>query len=272
LNVGEEIVRSIMRSRPAVHVAIPSYGAVPAMCMLSFASFCASGATWISRLGQVDGAYIDRSRNDLVRQALANDATHLMFIDQDMIIPENALNRLLLHGVPIVGGSYWGKDDWFTPVAFHLDPFDRIYELEDCESVPSSVPLPEGVDDCWCGKPDPHLHKVGGTGMGCTLIQTQVFLDMREHFEDELWFSSKETGEDVHFATRAKEMGLDRFLDGFIQCGHVRHHMVTRGNYYWARQSAPKCGIEGCERTARWDVREPEAAESADRCRIHRDD
>lgn len=255
-----------------VHVGCPAYGNVPAICILSFGSFIGVGVSQglIHHLGEVEGAYIDRARNDLVRQALNNDSTHVLFVDQDMVIPEGSLKRLVQHDVPIVGGSYWGKDDYFTPVSFHLDPFRRIYELEDCPVAPTEAELPEGVADCWCGKPDDHLHSIGGTGMGCTLITTELFRQVRDHFGDEMWFSSKETGEDIHFCTRVHEIGIDVYLDGFVQCGHVRNQMVTRQHYDWARENAPKCGYPGCKRVAYWHVGDDEKAVEAKRCWVHK--
>jgi len=258
---------------PRVHIAVPTYGNSPAICQLSFGSFIGHGvgAGLIRHIGEVEGAYIDRARNDLVRQALASDSTHIMFVDQDMIIPEGSLQRLLGHKVPVVGGIYFGKDDFFTPVAFHLDPFYRVYEVEYCPSIPTESPLPEGSMDCVCGKPDNHIHQVGGTGMGCTLVENSFLRDVEKHFGDQQWFSSKETGEDVHLAMRAKEMGIPWLMDGFIQCGHVRNQIVTRQHYEWARQSAPKCTMVDCTRTAQWDVPNADPTTRSNRCFIHRE-
>lgn len=258
----------------SIHVAVPTYGNSPAICQLSFGSFIGNGVAMglVQNIGEVDGAYIDRSRNDLVRQALTNGSTHVMFVDQDMIIPEGALQRLVDQRAPYVAGIYFGKDDFFTPVAFHLDPFRRIYELEDCPSTKSKAKLPKGVLDCVCGVKKNHVHSVGGAGMGCTLISTKLFKQVDAHFKDERWFSSKDTGEDIHFALRCKEIGVDRLLDGFVQCGHVRNQIVTRQHYDWARQSAPVCMVEDCTRTAFWDVSDADTAEKAERCWLHKED
>lgn len=267
-----EVVREVEQAPVRVHVGVPAYGNAPAICMLSFGSFIGAGVAQglIAHLGEVEGAYIDRSRNDLVRQALANESTHVLFVDQDMILPEGCLKRMVQHDVPIVGGSYFGKDDYFTPVSFHLDPFRRIYELDECPIVDTTAELPDGIGDCWCGKPDDHLHQVGGTGMGCTLIKTSLFRQIKDHFKDEMWFSSKETGEDIHFCTRAHEVGVDVLLDGFVQCGHVRNQIITRQHYDWARQNAPKCRYPGCDRVAFWHTGDDDAAVESKRCWVHK--
>lgn len=239
--------------KPRIHVGVPTYGNTAALCLVSFGSFIGNGVARgaVTNIGVIEGAYIDRARNDLVRQALKNRSTHVMFVDQDMILPDNCLERLVAHKVHYVGGIYFGKDDLFTPVAYHLDPFHRIVEVEDTDYVPSSVELPEGLHPCLCGKPDPHLHSVGGLGMGCTLVTTALFRAIRDHFGDELWFSSKETGEDIHFAMRCKEVGVERFLDGFVQCGHIRNQLVTQQHHEWAKQNARRCS---CGRVACYTV------------------
>lgn len=225
-----------------VTIGFPGYGHVPALCMLSLGSFIAHGVAngYVHNIGSCIGAYIDRARNDIVRQALSNKSTHLFFVDQDMVLPEMALTRLLSHKRDVVGGLYFGKDDLFTPVAFNFDgpAFRRVYDLADDPAVYRRAWMPDEHDDltCPCGKPDDHTHAVGGVGMGCALVTTRLFRKMKNYFGDEEWFSSKECGEDVHFARRCEEMGIPIYLDGFINCGHVRDQLVARQHYDWARQ------------------------------------
>lgn len=225
-----------------VTIGVPAYGHIPSLCLVSFGSFVAHSVArgYAKHIATCVGAYIDRSRNDIVRQALGNKSTHLMFVDQDMILPELALMRLLSHNKQVVGGLYFGKDDAFTPVAFELDPFKRVYDLTEQLYVQAHGWMPgEGEWEalsCTCGKPDDHMHQIGGTGMGCTLIKTSLFRKMAKEYGDQNWFSSKECGEDVHFALRCKEMGVPFYLDGYIQCGHVRDQLVTAQHYVWAKE------------------------------------
>lgn len=275
-----------------VHVGLPTYGWTPAICMLSFGMFIGNSVSegLIAHIGQIDGAYLDRARNDLIRQAIANDSTHVMFVDQDVILPPITLKRLLSHNVDYVGGSYWGKDDFYTPVSFHLDPFHRIYELDECPKVASESDPIENAS-CWCGPEDvegehwkDHLHEVGGIGMGCTLLSVKMLKDMATYYDTvpcpcgspnctpERWFSTMETGEDIHLAMRAQDMGISRYLDGFVQAGHARTHLVARQNYEWASRNAPHCTIPNCTRVAFWDVSDADSAERAVRCFEHREE
>lgn len=57
----------------------------------------------------LEGSMITKQRNDLVDMSLAlkpRCATHIFFIDTDMVIPPDALMRLLKHDLDIVGATY----------------------------------------------------------------------------------------------------------------------------------------------------------------------
>lgn len=164
--------------------------------------------------------YVTHARNsiaafavDLYRQG---KATHLWMIDDDMLIPAQAAVNLLKHDLPVVGGSYYGRD--MRPIAYKLDPFERL------RSVPSSG-----------------LIRVDGLGCGCTLVKCEILERMQQHYGDLFWFqdtiktggngvgslgvTSKnrvdEIGEDVFFFVRLKEMGIPVYLDCDVKCGHM---------------------------------------------------
>jgi len=145
--------------------------------------------------------YVDNARNDAVRIALGENehsigpVSHVLFVDSDMVLPTDGLDRLLAHNKPSVGGLYFGKLPPFLPVAFMLDPFKRLQAYADNA-----------------------LSRVDGLGMGFTLVQTDVFRQMRAHFKDDLWFRAGEgLGEDVWFYMRLKKMGLETYLDTSIK-------------------------------------------------------
>jgi hypothetical protein len=171
-------------------------------------------------------AYVDGARNMIVEEALETPAkdeveiTHLFFHDQDCVVPEGIVERLLAHDLPVVGAVYFGKDADALPVAFDFEPdFHRITSLD-----------LEG------------LNKVDGIGMGATLISLEVFKEMAWHFGDRWWFRCTEppentphtvrwTGEDVWFAKRCQAMGIQQYLDGGAQCGHITAHVTTAADF-----------------------------------------
>jgi hypothetical protein len=161
--------------------------------------------------------YIDQARNDLVRQALAYDATHIFWVDHDVTCRPDAVAKLLAHDLPVVGGMYHSKDKPYGPVAFGLDPFEMYQEIP----------------------PSENLHLVGGLGMGATLVKADIYLLMKMHYDDERWYQvsiQPDIGEDVHFAMRLQEMAVPAFLDPTVQCGHIRDYEVTILDYLAAKE------------------------------------
>ena len=55
------------------------------------------------------GLPIDRARCDLVEQAQKMNASHIFFLDSDVILPPDGLLRLWHHRLPIVTGVYGSK-------------------------------------------------------------------------------------------------------------------------------------------------------------------
>jgi hypothetical protein len=158
------------------------------------------------------GMFIDRSRNSVCRTALNAGATHVWFIDQDMVIPDGTLARLVSHGAPVVGGLYFDRT-YHMPVAFMYDPPRPFMDL------PEDTAEPVQVD---------------GIGMGCTLIDCRVLVAMSKRFGDEYWFKydgDGHDGEDVFFSKRCAEMGLPIYLDTAVRCGHVREEVVTEAHW-----------------------------------------
>lgn len=162
--------------------------------------------------------YIDRARNQLVAH-LVDVATHLLWVDQDMMLSLNIVRRLLGADKDVVSAVYFGKDDAHLPVAF--DDADK------------GTPLLEPPTD---------LQQVGGVGMGCCLTKTSVFRRMEEHFGDRTWFKCQEgpgfSGEDLWFARRCKAMGVPIWLDGREDCVHVGDELITRE--HWRRANGAR--------------------------------
>jgi hypothetical protein len=207
-----------MSETPRVVIALPLYGHNAPGFTLAFARMLAETLPDGTLTGLVFTTipYIDQARNQLVRDALTHDPTHVLWIDHDVVVPPDALRKLLARDVPVVGGMYHSKDKPYPPIAFRLDPFEMLQEVPPTEA----------------------LHLVGGIGMGATLVRSSVYLLMREEFRDEKWYEttiSPSVGEDVHFAMRLQEMCIPVFLDPTIQCGHIRDQMVTVQDYLAAR-------------------------------------
>lgn len=205
--------------KPRVVIATPLYGHPSPWFLVAFTRLWdevrASGLCEAWRFTTIP--YIDQARNQLVRDALEYNPTHVFWIDHDVTVRPTAITDLLRHDLPVVGGMYHSKDKPHGPVAYGLDPFEMY------QTIP----------------PSENLHLVGGLGMGATLVRADIYRLMKMQYEDEVWYrvhtGQPDIGEDVHFAMRLQEMAVPVFLDPTVQCGHIRDYEVTVQDYLAAK-------------------------------------
>ena len=195
----------------SVLVAQCLYRDTPGPAHLSFARMAAHAAAAgvAVELEAAQDARIDVARNVLAAEALRRGAGHILYVDDDVVLPPDALVRLLARDVPVVSGVYYRRRPPFEPFAgyFDADTFDL---------APTSC----------VATVEPGLQRVGWVGAGCLLIRCDVLWQMHQHFGDCAWFLSS-PAEDVFFCHRLAEMGVPVYLDGDVQCGHVSQTIVT---------------------------------------------
>ncbi len=138
--------------------------------------------------------YVHDNREQIVVDFLADprNFTHLFFVDSDMLFKPDVLDTLLADDKDIVGGQYYkrnGKDK--DPV------INTRYET-----------LP------------PRLFVNYAVATGCVLIKREVFEKVPRP-----WFSLGTAehwlGEDVFFCKKAKEFGVEVWIDGRLEIGHI---------------------------------------------------
>ena len=147
---------------------------------------------------------VDLARNQIVKEFLKTDADFLFMIDDDVIPPRNALEKLLFDDKDIVSGVYPAH-------------------TKDVDGRPQP-PAPLAIRD---GEPvhGSGLEKVDWGGAGCLLVKREVFEAI-----DKPWFEFEFTedhslmtvSEDVHFFNLAKAQGFEVWADFDVQCGHVK--------------------------------------------------
>lgn len=141
---------------------------------------------------------IASSRTWLAKQAVDKGATHLLFIDSDMLFPSDVLDQLLARDKDIIGVEY----------------NKRKFPLE---TVTAYMP---GVE-----KSETEPFKVGIAGTGVMLIRTDVF---KNPALDKNWFSfgrnaegKNVIGEDGWFCNTARDAGHDVWVDPAVKVLHL---------------------------------------------------
>jgi len=205
---------------PKVMLLVPLYRTIPSSSvasLLDVVSEVSNDGLYGGIAMQVD-IFISDARNLLAKAAvdawLRGEATHALWIDQDMTFPRGTLKKLLAHEVPVVSGLYYGRE--LIPVVFEFDPIIRIPEI-----------------------PESGLAQVDGTGFGCLLMEIGILHKMAETYGTLAWFQTPHegnsvihTGEDVFFFKRLKVMGIPAYLDCDIHLDHIasvaiNHDLVT---------------------------------------------
>lgn len=139
-----------------------------------------------------EGFNTAENRTWLAVKAIREGATHLFFVDDDMIYEEDTLERLLEHDKDIVGAAY----------ANRRGDGDVVGEISESEGV---------------------LKEVSALGGGCVLIKKEVFEKLSQPW---FWYEINDAGavtmsHDWWFCKKAKEEGFEIWLDPTIRPKHI---------------------------------------------------
>jgi hypothetical protein len=144
-----------------------------------------------------------RARNVIAEQALKNDCTHVLFIDDDMAFRADYLNRLLKHDKDIVSGLYLTRVYPHQPL---------VFDMADDQGKCLFAYLDEDTPD---------LMPVVAAGFGFCLIKTDVFRKMEKPWVRLGELDPQEWSDDIGFFNRARAVGYQPYCDTTVQCGHI---------------------------------------------------
>src|SRR3990167_10149358 len=147
-----------------------------------------------------EGCNVHQSRTNIVRTALKNDITHLLFVDSDMVFEPDALNILLEKDKDIIGANYnMRKFPLTSTIKIHDEKGVKIYE------------------------PKSDMFECYAVSTGFMLIKMDVFKKIPTP-----WFAYEfdekgdmKTGSDIWFCKQARKAGYKIYCDPTIQVGHI---------------------------------------------------
>lgn len=138
------------------------------------------------------------NRTWLVNYALENKATHLLFVDADMLFPADVIPRMLAHKKEIVGVEYKKRE---FPIKWTYKELDARKQDE--------------------------IYRAQYTGTGLMLIDLSIFAKMKG-----AWFNfgrdsqgALVLGEDAWFCNTARDAGFDTWIDPTINTGHIGEYV-----------------------------------------------
>jgi len=159
------------------------------------------------------------NRLRLLAWARREGATHIWWVDDDTVVPDDALVKLAAHNAPLVTGVVFRKlddDENHACIGWRRERLGGIPEYSDCWQWPDYFE----VDVC---------------GFGCFLTAMEVFDSIegagRPAFQWNWFLQVKQgdgfvnslvtKGEDVWFCIEARKRGYRIYCDSSVRCGHL---------------------------------------------------
>lgn len=153
---------------------------------------------------------IDQARNNIVTKFLIDqpNATHLLWLDTDVIIQPGTIERLLSLNQPIVSGVVVQK----------MPPF---YPLMNVRIAPDTYRF--AIQ--W---PRNEVIAVDAIGMGCVLTRRDVYQKTNPP-----WFSfAGKQSEDYYWCERCQAAGYQILADTSVQPGHIGDYVYSLSDFY----------------------------------------
>lgn len=182
-----------------VAVCIPSQGVWTSSLGSSLAIMAAEFMTWRpegckTKLLQVltrEGSMLVQQRHDLVLDALRSGATHLLFLDADMVFPKHLLQRFISHDKDIVGANCTTRRWPIEPIA------------ADMGGVKLDSRGRRGIE------------QVQQVGLAVVLIKRKVLEALRPPMFMMDWIPTTQSycGEDIYFTQLAQDAGFEVWVD-----------------------------------------------------------
>lgn len=136
-------------------------------------------------------------RNEAARTALASGATHLFFLDDDIIVEPRILDTLVVVDKPIVGA-----------LLYNSEGLPLVWDGDD----ESEITFPDyprtGAFPCWA------------VALGAMLIKTEVFKALPPPW---FWFDKTLRTMDVNFCRSAQEAGIEVWCSASPQSRQIIH-------------------------------------------------
>ena len=175
----------------------------------------------------IRGYDVATARNRIAERALALDTDWVLMVDNDVVLPKDALRMLLEDAKDVNLGFYAHRDA------------DNLYRgntclcrLKDAEGkeyyhfpIESQYSAEEMRGMAEAGETKIEIH---GGGMGCALIRTEVYRKTSYPWYDWVNYGDANRGmlsEDLYFCTLCRASGIAIHADVRVGCGHLLRHV-----------------------------------------------
>lgn len=192
-------------------IIIPCYAPATQECMesvINLITICKN--KYDIRIKMINDYTVDLARNKAFEYFLSTDADYLFFVDSDIIVTEEVLEKLISADKPIISGVYNKKSfvQRETTICYVDEQKNwRVYK-------------PNEIKD--------ELFKIDACGFGCVLIKRDTVRFMSDkmkkicfRFIQQLHYIS----EDIYFCTECSKYNIEIWCDGSAKVAHVGKFM-----------------------------------------------
>lgn len=197
-----------------VLVAMPNIGGIPPKTVASLYQLLK--AMKLPAVAFIESSLVYDARNSAIEQAVNEGFEEILFIDSDLIFPDDAYEKLEALDSDIATGVYYKRAGDHSPVVYR-----EVKPSTDTESAEAKFfeTIPEGT------------FSVEGCGMGMCLIQIEAIKKIYNNGCKLPFEPFDGLGEDLAFCYRARQIGLTIKANSYIPLGHIGTAIYTKENY-----------------------------------------
>ena len=167
------------------------------------------------------------ARNRIAQRGIDIGADYVLMVDNDVVLPKDALLKLLENGKDVCLGFYAhrGTDNLYdgrTCICKLKQPDGTNYYNYPLESEYTAAEMREMKE---AGETAILVH---GGGMGCALISTEVFRKASYPWYDWVNYGDANRGmlsEDLYFCEVCRTFKIPIYADVRVGCGHLFRHV-----------------------------------------------
>ena len=175
----------------------------------------------------VRGYDVATARNRIAQKAINLETDFVLMVDNDVVLPKDALKLLLEDAMDVNLGYYAHRDTdniyrGKTCICKLKDANGKEYYHYPLESEYSAEEMHRMAD---AGETKIEVH---GGGMGCSMIRTDVFRRTSYPWYDWVNYGDANRGmlsEDLYFCSLCRISGIVIYADVRVGCGHLLRHV-----------------------------------------------
>lgn len=174
----------------------------------------------------VRGYDVATARNAIAQKSLDMEADFVLMVDNDVIVPVDAIT-LLLEDAKLVNLGYYAHrdaDNIYRGRSNICKLYDEKGEKYFNYPLESEYTAGELAQMREAGQTKVHVH---GGGMGCAFIKTDVFRLTQYPWFDWVNYSGNNRGmlsEDLYFCEKCRKRHIRVYVDPRVSCGHILRH------------------------------------------------